>query len=123
MIKVDEENTGWVEVVDGFFHRVLSSGGMMSMQKFKIMPNGVPGARHKHVNAQMVYVVGGSGLFWIEYDENGKEKEYKVEPGSSIYIPPNEYHNAVNRGDEPITGIDVFCPPRPDPTPSYMTKE
>jgi quercetin dioxygenase-like cupin family protein len=47
--------------------------------------------------------------------------EQKLKPGDSIYIPSGEYHNAINCGPDTVFGIDVFCPPRPNPNPTYLT--
>lgn len=123
MERVNRESGEWKEVVPGFHHKTLAVGDMMSMQAFKIDPTGNYGSKHKHVNAQMMYVSEGIGLHFVEFDETGEEvtAEYEVPPGESVYIPSETYHNAVNCGDEPVFGIDVFCPPRANATPSYMT--
>jgi mannose-6-phosphate isomerase-like protein (cupin superfamily) len=123
MERASREAGTWQEVIPGFHHKTLAVGDMMSMQAFKIDPTGEYGSKHKHVNAQMMYVTEGEGLYFVEFDEDGENitDEYEVTPGDSIYIPSEAYHNAVNRGDEPVFGIDVFCPPRANATPSYMT--
>jgi len=123
MERVNRETGKWKEVIPGFYHKTLAVGSMMSMQAFKIEPTGDYGSKHNHVNAQMMYVTKGEGLHFVEFDESGKEitDEYEVKPGASVYIPSEAYHNAVNRGDEAVFGIDVFCPPRETATPTYMT--
>jgi mannose-6-phosphate isomerase-like protein (cupin superfamily) len=123
MKRVNREVNMWQEVVPGFYHKTLAVGDMMSMQAFRIEPTGEYGSKHKHVNAQMMYVTEGEGLYFVEFDADGQKinDEHEVMPGDSIYIPSESYHNAINRGNEPVFGIDVFCPPRANATPNYMT--
>jgi mannose-6-phosphate isomerase-like protein (cupin superfamily) len=125
MIRVSSESGSFKKVIDGFFHKTLAVGEMMSMQKFKIEPKNKLGSKHNHVNSQMVYIVEGEGLTWLTYDNKGENIKDTIDlmPGDSIYVPPNEYHNAVNKGNEAVVGIDVFCPPRANPTPEYMKKD
>ncbi len=123
MEHINQSAGTWKEVVSGFHHKTLAVGDMMSMQAFKIEPTGEYGSKHNHANAQMMYVVEGEGLHFVEFDGDGNERtaEYEVRPGDSLYIPSEAYHNAVNRGRETVFGIDVFCPPRANATPTYMT--
>lgn len=125
MEHANSDSREWQEVVPGFYHKTLAIGNMMSMQAFKIEPTGEYGSKHKHANAQMMYVTEGRGLHFVEFDKSGEQitDEYEVEPGDSIYIPSETYHNAINRGEENVFGTDVFCPPRANATPSYMTQE
>jgi quercetin dioxygenase-like cupin family protein len=120
---VSSKEKEWTEVIKGFNHKTLAHGDKMSMQKFEIEPKNKYGSKHKHKNAQIGYVIEGKGLYYVSYKKgDGKIKsEIMLEPGDSVYIPSGEYHNAINRGDEVVYGIDVFCPPRVDPAPSYMT--
>jgi mannose-6-phosphate isomerase-like protein (cupin superfamily) len=123
MQRANRNTSDWEEVIPGFHHSTLAVGAMMSMQAFKIEPTGEYGSKHNHVNAQMMYVIEGEGLHFVEFDDEGDEitDEYEVPPGESVYVPSEAYHNAINRGDEVVYGIDVFCPPRATATPSYKT--
>jgi mannose-6-phosphate isomerase-like protein (cupin superfamily) len=39
-----------------------------------------------------------------------------VGPGGSYSLESHEVHAAENRGDEELLAIDVFSPPRPNPS-------
>ncbi|MFB6075465.1 MAG: cupin domain-containing protein, partial [Haloarculaceae archaeon] len=71
-----------------------------------------PGARvpeHDHRHEQVGYVERGTFTFVVEGEE------YTIGAGDSYQIPGGEPHAAENRTDEPVSGIDVFSPPRVDP--------
>ncbi|WP_048066870.1 cupin domain-containing protein [Haloquadratum walsbyi] len=122
---VNGDSAEWEEVISGFHHKTLVVGDMMSMQAFKIEPTAEYGSKHNHANAQIGYIIEGKGLYHVEYNEDGTEisSEQEVSPGDSLYIPSGEYHNAINRGNETVSGIDVFCPPRADPSPKYFNED
>jgi len=97
-----------VEAVDGVHLTQMAVGERMSVQQFHIEP-GAAVPEHSHHHEQAGYVVKGTFTFHV----NGEE--YVIGPGDSYVIPGGEPHEARNDAEEPVSGIDVFSPPRPDP--------
>lgn len=62
---------------------------------------------HRHENEQMLIVMDGAIDFVIE------GKQYKVEKGDVIVLPPNTEHGAYF-SDKGARVIDIFSPPRQD---------
>jgi len=97
-----------VEVVDGVHLTQLAAGERMSVQHFHI-ESGARVPEHSHEHEQAGYVFAGTMIFEVDGEE------YFTGPNDSFLIPSEQPHAAENRGDEPVDGIDVFAPPRPDP--------
>jgi len=97
-----------VEAVEGVHLTQLAVGERASVQHFHIEPDAVV-PEHSHEHEQVGYVTSGSGVFLVEGEE------LPVGPGDSYALESNEPHRVVNRGDEPLEGIDVFAPPRANP--------
>lgn len=97
-----------VEVVDGVHLTQLGAGEAMSVQHFHIEP-GATVPEHSHPHEQAGFVTRGTFTFVVGDDE------FVISPGESYVISGGERHTAENRSDVPVTGIDVFSPPRADP--------
>jgi quercetin dioxygenase-like cupin family protein len=97
-----------VEVVDGVHLTQLVAGERMSVQHFHIEP-GATVPEHSHEHEQVGFVYRGTMVFEVGGDE------YAIGPNESFGIPSEEPHAARNRGDEPVRGLDIFAPPRPNP--------
>lgn len=97
-----------VEVVDGVHLTQLAAGDRTSIQHFHIEP-GATVPEHSHEHEQVGYVYRGTMVF----DVTGEE--FVIGPNESFGIPSDQPHAAYNRGEEPVRGIDVFAPPRPNP--------
>lgn len=97
-----------MEAVEGVFLAQLAAGDRTSVQHFRIEPGAVV-PEHSHHHEQAGFVYEGELTF-----EVGGE-ELVVGAGESYVIPGDEPHGAVNRGDDPVYGIDVFSPPRENP--------
>lgn len=97
-----------VEVVDGVFLTQLAAGEKMSIQHFHIEP-GATVPEHDHHHEQTGFVYAGTLVFEVDGEE------YVVGTDESYVIPSNEPHAAKNRRDDPVQGIDIFAPPRPNP--------
>ncbi|WP_254272072.1 cupin domain-containing protein [Haloarcula marina] len=108
MEEVPQAASETVEVVDGVYLTQLAAGEAMSVQHFHIDP-GAAVPEHSHPHEQVGFVVKGTLTFRV-----GGET-FVVGPGDSYVIPGGETHSAENRRDDPVTGIDVFSPPRTDP--------
>lgn len=98
----------FTEVVDGVHIAPLVSGTDMNVQHFHIEPDAVVPA-HSHPHEQVGFVARGTFTFRID-DEN-----HVLDAGASYWIPAGEEHEAANRTDEPVRGVDVFSPPRENP--------
>ena len=105
-VTVSERET--VEVVEGVHLTQLAAGERTSIQHFHIEP-GAEVPEHSHHHEQTGFVYAGALTFLID------GTEYVVGSNESFTIPSEEPHAAVNRGDDPVAGIDVFSPPRPNP--------
>ncbi|WP_276272798.1 cupin domain-containing protein [Haloarcula litorea] len=108
MHEVSQAGSETVEAVDGVHLTALAAGEAMSVQHFHIEP-GAEVPEHSHHHEQVGYVVRGTFTFAVDGEE------FVVGPGDSYAIPGGEPHRAENRTEEPVSGIDVFSPPRTDP--------
>lgn len=93
------------EVAEGFEAMQIGENDFMSIQHFHFDPGGsVP--EHEHPHQQIGFVYRGDLTFIV----NGEEHE--VGAGDTYIIYSHEPHYGVNHGDEPVDGVDIFCPPR-----------
>lgn len=98
-----------VEAIDDVHLAQLAAGDRMSVQHFRIDP-GATVPEHSHHHEQGGFVYRGELTFVLDDGE-----EVVVGPGDSYVLAGEEVHAAENRGDEPVEGVDVFSPPRPNP--------
>ncbi|MDS0278316.1 cupin domain-containing protein [Halomicroarcula sp. S1AR25-4] len=108
MQEVPQAASETVEVVDGVHLTQMAAGEAMSVQHFHIEPSAVV-PEHSHPHEQVGYVITGTLTFEVDGEE------FVVGPGDSYVVPGDEPHGAENRRDDPVSGIDVFSPPRTDP--------
>jgi quercetin dioxygenase-like cupin family protein len=97
-----------VEAVEGVYLTQLAAGAELSVQYFHV-ESGAVVPEHSHHHEQAGYVTAGSGVFVIDGEE------YATSPGDSYAIDSEMPHSLENPTGEPLEGIDVFAPPRPDP--------
>jgi quercetin dioxygenase-like cupin family protein len=97
-----------VEAVEGVHLAQLATGEGMSVQHFDFEV-GADVPEHDHEHEQAGFIYAGVLTFLIEGEE------VVCEPGDSYVIPSNTTHGAENRGEDPVRGVDVFSPPRPNP--------
>jgi len=97
------------EAVEGVHLSLLAGTDRMNVQGFEIEPGAVV-PEHSHDNEQTGLVYEGELTFLVDGEE------LVVGPGDTYAIPGGEPHGAENRGDVPVRGIDVFSPPRTDPS-------
>lgn len=62
--------------------------------------------RHRHDYEEAYFVVEGTGRMYLE-----GEGEILLEPGLSVYIPPERVHGQVNDGTEALTIVCSLAPP------------
>ncbi|MFB6082375.1 MAG: cupin domain-containing protein [Halanaeroarchaeum sp.] len=109
MERIGESEIEAAEPVDGVHLKLLAGGERMNVQHFHIEP-GATVPEHSHPHEQSGYITSGVGVFLV-----GGE-EIQVEAGDSYSIPGDEPHGLENRGDEPVRGVDIFSPPRENPS-------
>lgn len=123
MDEVPHASQETVEVVDGVYLTQLAAGERMNIQHFHIEPGAAVPA-HSHRHEQVGYVARGTFTFTVDggrsgtsrgEDQGSDDQEFVVGPGDSYCIPGDERHTARNEGKEPVSGIDVFSPPRVNP--------
>jgi quercetin dioxygenase-like cupin family protein len=102
-------NADFTEAVEGVRLAVGASGEETSVQYFTIEP-GAEVPAHSHPHEQAGLITQGQLTFRMEESD-----DVVVKAGESYVIEGEEVHGAVNNGDEVVTGIDVFSPPRTDP--------
>ena len=110
MDRVTDSESDTVEAVAGAHLAQLAAGERISLQRFTIDP-GAEVPEHDHRHEQAGYVVEGELTFLLD----GGDERVVVGPGDSYVIPGGEPHAAVNEGETPVEGVDVFGPPRTDP--------
>jgi quercetin dioxygenase-like cupin family protein len=108
MHEVAPADSETVEALDGVHLTQLAVGERMSVQHFHIEP-GATVPEHSHDHEQVGYVTAGTLTFVVDGET------HVISAGESYVIPGGQPHEAANRRDDPVHGIDVFSPPRPNP--------
>ncbi|NUC73515.1 cupin domain-containing protein [Haloterrigena sp. SYSU A558-1] len=97
------------EAADGVHLALLAGTDSMNVQHFEIEP-GATVDEHSHPHDQTGYIAQGELTFLVEGEET------VCGPGDSYAIPGDQPHAAENRGDETVRGVDIFSPPRENPS-------
>ncbi len=108
LVSPDHRET--VEAMDGVFLTQLAIGERMSIQHLRMKP-GARVPKHDHHHEQLGFVYQGTQTFILD---DGVEVD--VDPGESYFLESEEPHAAENQGDGVMEAIDIFSPPRPDPS-------
>lgn len=108
METVDLSEVEIVEAVPGVHLAQLAVGDEMSVQYFHI-ESGAEVPEHDHHHEQAGWIYQGALTFHVEGED------VVVASEESYTIPGGEPHAAVNNGDDPVLGVDIFSPPRPNP--------
>lgn len=109
MERVNESEIEAAEPEAGAHLKLLAGGERMNVQHFEIEA-GATVPEHSHPHEQAGYIESGEAVFLVDGEE------IPVEAGDAYSIPGGEPHALENRGDEPIVGVDVFSPPRENPS-------
>ncbi|MEF8851783.1 MAG: cupin domain-containing protein [Haloarculaceae archaeon] len=110
MDTVTPDDSETVEVSEGVFLTQLAIGERMSIQHLRMEPDAeVP--MHDHHHEQLGFVYEGTQTFLLADDET-----VDVEAGESYYLESGEPHAALNLGEGTMRAIDIFSPPRPNPS-------
>ena len=97
------------EAVDGVHLAMMAGADEMNVQHFEIEP-GATVTEHSHPHEQVGFVYEGTVTFLV-----GGE-EIVCGPGDAYALPGGEPHAAENRDEKTVRGIDVFSPPRENPS-------
>jgi quercetin dioxygenase-like cupin family protein len=89
----------------GLQRRILTHGPNLMLVEHR-MVKGWKGARHRHPQEQLVYVLSGRLSFICGADA------FEIAAGDSFIVPGNAEHEAAALEDCVV--IDVFHPTRPD---------
>ena len=103
------DETDATEAVDGVHLSLLAGEERMNVQGFAIEPDAVV-PEHSHDNEQVGVIYEGELTFLVDGEE------LVVGPGDTYAIPGGEPHGAENRGETTVRGVDVFSPPRTNPS-------
>ncbi|QCS43802.1 cupin domain-containing protein [Natrinema versiforme] len=114
------------EAADGVHLALLAGTESMNVQHFEIEP-GATVDEHSHPHDQTGYITQGELTFLTDSDERSSSsnrnsstsddgEEIVCGPGDSYAIPGDQPHAAENRGDETVRGVDIFSPPRENPS-------
>jgi len=96
------------ELIEDFCLVRLGEVGEMSINQFRFEP-GAEVPVHSHEQAQIGYIIRG------ELTQMIADETYTLGPGDTYFLESNDPHGAVNEGDEPVEGLDIFNPPRAAP--------
>ena len=71
-----------------------------------VVPAGSSTLLHKHMQSEEMYhILQGTGLMVLE------DREFRVKPGDTVYIPQGAAHNIRNQGKEPLKILCCSSPP------------
>ncbi len=68
---------------------------------YLVIPPGGTSTRHTHEWEHSAYIIEGTGML------SCSGKEFPLKAGDAVLIPPQEDHQIVNTGTEPLTRIAV----------------
>ncbi len=97
------------EAADGVQLALMAGSESMTVQHFEIEP-GAAVEEHSHANEQTGFIYEGELVFHTD------GKEIVCKPGDSYAIPGEQPHAAENRGEKTVRGVDIFSPPRENPS-------
>jgi len=66
-----------------------------TMRRFEVAPGGFT-MRHRHNYEHEIYVLSGKGTAWT------RSGEITIGPDNAIMVLPDEEHQFLNNGDEPL---------------------
>ncbi|ELZ07574.1 cupin domain-containing protein [Natrialba aegyptia] len=97
------------EAAEGVHLALMAGSDSMNVQHFEIEP-GATVEEHSHPHEQTGFIYEGELTFRTDGDE------LVCGPGDSYALPGDQPHAAENRGEVTVRGVDIFSPPRENPT-------
>jgi len=79
--------------------------GNFHMRQFEVAPGGFT-PHHSHDYEHEILVLSGTGL------AKSQQGDRPLQPGDVVYVPPNEKHQFVNQGDQPLSFICLIPAPK-----------
>ena len=76
-----------------------------ALRVIEIAPGG-SSPRHAHPYEHEVFTLAGEGAVWSE------DGEVPMRPGDAVFVPPNEVHQFINKGDSTLQFICVIPLPK-----------
>jgi mannose-6-phosphate isomerase-like protein (cupin superfamily) len=80
--------------------------GEVMLALHKAVPS-LKGTPHRHLSAQITYMLKGKMRFSVDGDER------VLSPGEFAYVPPKALHG-IESLEEDVLALDIFSPPRAD---------
>jgi len=101
------------QVFDWGFLKWLSEPRVTDARRFSagvvILKSGKGHTRHNHPGVEeILYVVSGVG------EQMVADERQPIGPGDLIHIPPDVYHETINRGWEELKILAIYAPPGPE---------
>ena len=109
MERVSVDDVDASEAAEGVHLALLAGHEEMNVQHFEIEP-GASVDEHSHPHEQTGFIYEGELTFLTDGEE------IACGPGDSYAIPGEQPHGAENRGEETVRGVDIFSPPRENPS-------
>ncbi len=106
-VVIDPETVEPWKLIAGGEIKVLASGTRMMAVKSR-WGGGSRFQLHSHPHEQMAICLGGKAVFTID------GRDYPVNAGDVVQIPPGIQHTQRNEGAEPAVFFECFSPPRED---------
>lgn len=96
--KVDRKAVKMPGAAGVFIRRLITredGAPSFAMRLFEVEPDGHT-PRHRHPHEHEVYVLSGKGSVF------GDQEKIPLEAGSAVLVPPQEEHQFINGGSEPL---------------------
>ena len=103
------ESLETAEAADGVHLALMAGTDSMNVQHFEIEPGAVA-EEHSHPHEQTGFIYEGELVFMTDGEE------IVCTPGDAYAIPGDQPHAAENRGKDTVRGVDIFSPPRENPS-------
>jgi mannose-6-phosphate isomerase-like protein (cupin superfamily) len=84
----------------------LTVGSEQLCVAYCVMHPGDEARRHHHDNEEAFFVLDGEGTMYLE-----GAGEVHLEPGLSVYAPPNRIHGIRNDGSQDLRILTALSPP------------
>ena len=94
------------ETIDNTYYRRVLHTTPYNQVVLMSIPVGslIPEEKHEHIT-QFIRIEKGKGMALIA------GKNYNLEDGIALNIPPNTFHKIVNTGDVPLQLYSIYSPP------------
>ena len=84
---------------------LIAAPGALEAQHVEILPGGGSEEAYAHPGEELIYVLSGSLLFWIDDQER-----YRLAPGDTLYFRSTQSHRWGNEGNAPVRVLWINVP-------------